>query len=179
MGGQPWKGEKQMTELWKDVPNYEGLYEVSNLGEVKSLARYHHRRERLLKPKIDKYGYPVVALYKNSMPKFITIHRLVMLTFVGKSKLTVNHIDKNRLNNHLSNLEYMTTKENVRHSLAQPLVATSLDGKTKLYFKSMKEVKEKGFNYANVWKHVNGIKGKQTKGFIFKKVEKGGDANAS
>ena len=80
-------------EIWKDIPGYEGLYQVSNLGEVKSLGR-----EVLLKPIRNKKGYLLVALYKNHIRKFKLIHRLVAQTFLSNSNdlPQVNHKDENK-----------------------------------------------------------------------------------
>jgi hypothetical protein len=145
-------------EVWKPIKGYEGLYEVSSLGNVKSLNKYHHRREQILKPKIDKYGYLCVKLSKNGKPKDYTVHRLVANTFIGESDLTVNHKDKNRQNNNIENLEYMSVKDNVRYSLAQKIKSINLTtGETKIY-SSMKSVKEDGHIQANVWKCLKGIK---------------------
>lgn len=111
-----------MEEEWRDIPNYEGLYQVSNLGRVKSLARKtnqtnknRHVKEKILRQQKDKYGYLGVTLRKNNIRKHYKVHRLVMLAFVGKSKLPVNHIDRNKCNNVVSNLEYCTYQENTVH----------------------------------------------------------------
>lgn len=115
-------------EIWKDVPSYEGLYQVSTLGRVKSLCRhniserYHSQgyyvKEKILK--VRKRGkqqkYYSVALFKNGIRTEYSVHRLVMLAFVGKSNLTVNHIDKDTSNNALSNLEYLPNADNLRYS---------------------------------------------------------------
>lgn len=155
-----------MREIWKDILNYEGKYQVSNLGNVRALNYHRENKTRLLIPKVDKYGYLVVALYKNKIRKNYLVHRLVMSAFVGKSNLTVNHKDENKQNNKLENLEYMTTKDNVRYSQAIPIKAINTETGEELYFKSIKSVKEKGFSQGNVWNCLNG-KYKQTKGYKF------------
>jgi hypothetical protein len=118
--------ENLPNETFKDIPGYEGYYQISNLGRIKSVNRivYTEKRngltrtvkERILKQKIDKKKYATVHLLKNSKDKFIKIHRLVMLAFKGESKLEVNHIDGNKQNNRLDNLEYCTRSENIKHA---------------------------------------------------------------
>lgn len=98
-------------EEFKDIPGYEGLYQVSNTGKVLSLTR-----NKIRKPGVGTTGYRFVDLYKNNISKTLLIHRLVMLTFVGPSNLDVNHKDGDKSNNNLYNLEYMTAKENNRHA---------------------------------------------------------------
>lgn len=107
-------------EVWKDIPQYEGLYQVSNLGNVRSLDRVC-RRGRKLKGKVLKdalcgRGYFVVELNKNGKAKTITVHKLVAYSFLNHKpcghKLVVNHIDINRENNNLYNLEIITQREN-------------------------------------------------------------------
>ena len=115
-------------EIWKDIPNYEGLYQVSNLGRVKSLNYNHTNKEKILKPRKTKKGYLSVALWKNRKRKDVQIHRLILYTFIGKKNLTINHIDKCRTNNNINNLEYLTQKDNVRYSIAKPIVQYDLNG---------------------------------------------------
>lgn len=101
-----------MNVKWADVEGFEGLYLVSNCGWVWSM-----RRGKMLKPKIDRYGYYVVTLFNNGVRKYITVHRLVAQAFVPHpfGKDTVNHIDENKLNNRAENLEWVTVKENDNH----------------------------------------------------------------
>jgi hypothetical protein len=113
-----------MTETWLPVVGYEGLYEVSNMGRVKSLARivYGKRRktlyERILAPVKFPAGYLGVQLCKNCVPKRHSIHRLVMTAFNPNpdNKEHIDHIDYNKQNNCLSNLRWATNLENQRHS---------------------------------------------------------------
>jgi len=116
-----------MNEIWKDVVGYEGLYQVSNLGNVKSLERiilcgnnnYKRKRlckERVLKPSISS-GYLYVIL-SNKKRNGYHIHKLVAIAFLNHipcgHNLVVNHIDFNKLNNNLSNLEIITNRQNSR-----------------------------------------------------------------
>ena len=113
-----------MEEIWKDIPNYEGYYQVSNLGRVKSLKRYvkfmHCNKlinERILKGGIGSRGYLVVILSKDKKPKTFEVHKLVAIAFLGHKpcgyKRVVNHIDNNPVNNKASNLEIVSQRENV------------------------------------------------------------------
>lgn len=111
-----------MDEKWKDIEGYEGLYQISNLGRVKSLPKPCRNnsisKEKILKPRINDNGYCVVDLYKNKKRKVFRIHKLVMHTFIGKNEsLDINHIDGNKTNNKLSNLEYCTRQENMLHAV--------------------------------------------------------------
>lgn len=110
-----------MKEIWKDIKNYEGYYQVSNLGRVRSLPRYdsnnHRLKGRILKTTI-RSGYYNLNLSKGNKRKSYQVHRLVAMAFIPTDdySLFINHIDINRLNNKVSNLEWCTQKENVNHS---------------------------------------------------------------
>jgi len=111
-------------EIWKDIPDYEGLYQVSNLGRVKSLERVVKRannrilplKERILKPAKDKRGYYHVMLCLNGKIKAYRIHKLVAIVFLNhKPKgryIVVDHIDNNKTNNKVSNLQITTARNN-------------------------------------------------------------------
>lgn len=102
---------------WRSIPGYEGLYEVSNDGQVKRLGgtpKCHH--ERNLRPS-NRHGYPTVALCKNGKPNSFEVHRLVTRAFIGKQgNLWVNHKNGNKTDNRLENLEYLTPGENTKHA---------------------------------------------------------------
>ena len=110
-------------EVWKDIPEYEGLYQVSNLGNVRSLDRFCSRGRKIkgtvLKPSLSSAGYFNVNLYKYGELKTKTVHALVSYAFLDYTpngvKLVVNHIDINRENNNLYNLEIITQRENANH----------------------------------------------------------------
>lgn len=105
------------NEIWKDIPEYEGMYQVSNLGRIKSLNYMGQKgNESILLQRINEDGYCDVRLSKNDHRKRKLVHRLVLKSFVGFSDLTVNHINEIRSDNRLENLEYMTTRENVTYS---------------------------------------------------------------
>jgi hypothetical protein len=100
-------------EIWKDIPEYEGHYQVSNLGEVKSLK---YGKEKILSKAINSNGYYCCVLSKNRNTKTRKVHQLVSIAFLGHSpnghKLVVDHIDNNRLNNRLDNLQLISQREN-------------------------------------------------------------------
>jgi hypothetical protein len=100
-----------LYEVWKDIPNYEGLYQISNRGKVKSFCR---KNTIILKGEIDRNGYERVILCKGKQHKSWTIHRLVGLTFLSNphNYPQINHKDENKLNNNVDNLEWCTASYN-------------------------------------------------------------------
>ena len=117
-------------EIWKQVDGYEGMYEVSNYGEVKSVSRYttgnRHRKlkEKMLKKHENSFGYWLVALCKNGKAKDFRVHRLVAEAFIPKvfGKPFINHKDGNPKNNNVDNFEWCTQKENIQHAYKTGLV---------------------------------------------------------
>jgi hypothetical protein len=111
-------------EIWKDVLGYEGLYQVSNLGRVKSLEKQRFcklnnstsiYKEKIINPDLST-GYARVCIYKNGVKKRICVHQLVAIAFlnhiIGLNKLVVNHINFDKLDNRVENLEIVTIREN-------------------------------------------------------------------
>lgn len=108
-----------MEEVWKDIEGYEGLYQVSNLGRVKSLARkdgLYMMSERIKKQHISNHYY-AIGLNKKGVFKTMHVHRLVAKTFLPNpdNLPQVNHKDENKLNNRVDNLEWCTAKYNVNY----------------------------------------------------------------
>ena len=110
-----------MVEEWRDIKGYEGKYQVSNMGRVKSLdrlvsrsGRVMHLREKLLKPRVNPFGYCSVHLYCNGDGKNIFIHRLVANAFIpnADNTLEINHKDEDKSNNCVENLEWCTHQYN-------------------------------------------------------------------
>lgn len=165
-----------MQEIWKDITDYKGLYQVSNLGRIKSLEKIvnanfkfgstHIYKEKILKPFKDGRGYLKVKLYKNNKGKTISIHKIVVQEFIGKRKLTVNHKDKNKNNNKLENLEYMSNKDNIRYSSAKRIKGKNIVTGEEIIFEAESDVKTKGFNQGNVSKCCLG-KRKTHKGYTW------------
>ncbi len=113
------------SEIWRDIPDYEDHYQVSNLGNVKSLSRYVFKnggkfitKEKLLSKGCDAGGYHHVGLCKNGKMKTIKVHRLVAICFIDNPNnyKPVNHLDGNKQNNRVGNLEWNSDKQNVRHA---------------------------------------------------------------
>lgn len=103
-------------EVWKDVIGYEGLYQVSNLGRVKSLLR-GGTEGKILCPLEHRQGYLHVRLCKKGVYKQFSIHRLVAITYLDNPNnfLEVNHIDENKKNNRVDNLEWCNNRYNVNY----------------------------------------------------------------
>ena len=123
-----------MEEIWRDIKGYEGKYQVSNLGRVKSLKDSHgNYREKILSGFPHKDGYLLVNLYKNSKKKPYYIHRLVALHFIDNSNnyKEINHKDENKTNNKVSNLEWCTRKYNNKYGTHNKRVSESNKGKYK------------------------------------------------
>ena len=104
-----------MNEEWRDIEGYEGLYQVSNLGRVRSLnCRGHKGCIGILTPRLDGKGYEMVALYKEGKARNTKVHRLVAQAFIPNPNNypQVNHKDENKINNNVSNLEWCTVLYN-------------------------------------------------------------------
>ncbi|QVU02011.1 NUMOD4 motif protein [Enterococcus phage vB_EfaS_785CS] len=140
-----------MKEEWIDIKGYEGLYQVSNLGRVKSLKRttnnYSCYTDKILKPSFNKKGYLQLHLCKDKCNKTCRVHRLVAEAFIPnhENKQQVNHIDEDKTNNVVSNLEWATTKENVNHGtrtsrmvITNSIPIVAIKDNIKLEFKSQK-----------------------------------------
>jgi len=114
-------------EEWEPIKGYEGLYEVSNLGRIKSLARKRgqvgvnwsrYGVDRILPGYMSQYGYKIIQLWKNNKVKLRNVHSYVLEAFKPKveGKNCCNHKDGNKLNNNIDNLEWCTYKENNNHA---------------------------------------------------------------
>lgn len=126
-------------EIWKDIKGYEGLYVVSNTGKIKSIDRYITDKNgkikfthgRIIKVRSQNSGYNVLRLCKNGKKPAFTVHRIVAETFIPnpENKPYTNHKDGNKQNNRVSNLEWVTPSENMRHAVDTGL--WKYPGKTK------------------------------------------------
>lgn len=126
-----------MEEIWKDIDGFEGYYQISNIGNVKSLHRIVHHsngfktvRERILKPTKAK-GYCIVRVVKKHTNKYLTVHRLVAKSFIKNTgnKRCVNHKNGIKTDNRVENLEWCTYKENTSHAYKTGLHKGSSFGK--------------------------------------------------
>jgi hypothetical protein len=109
------------VEQWKDIPDYEGYYQVSDLGRIKSLKRFvksnnkQITKDSILTAPLNTNGYPALGLSKNNYRKPFRVHRIVAMAFLGLTKDTIgvcDHIDNNRQNNKLSNLQIISSRLN-------------------------------------------------------------------
>jgi hypothetical protein len=138
--------------MWRDIPGYEGTYQVSSVGRVKRLIGYQCRKERILKSarNCKGKGYPFVVLCKQGKTKEIPIHQMVAWAFIGPQEdKEVNHIDGNKLNNNLKNLEYLTHQENMQHARAIGLTTYFRGEKAKVCRILDKDIKEARQRFAS------------------------------
>lgn len=166
-------------EEWRMIPGYEGLYMVSNLGNVKALNYARSGKEKLLNPILLKNGYYTVNLSKNNMKKQLYVHRLVAQAFIPNpdNLPCINHKDENPANNCVDNLEWCTYGYNInygtrndRHSekMCMPVGKYSLDGELIEEYKSAKDAAIKnGLWQGNISKVCNGAISK-TGGFCWR-----------
>ncbi len=165
-----------MKELWKPINGYEGLYQVSNLGRIKSLKRFAKTKGgglrtvhcKILKFGMHDYRYRNVTLHKDGVQKSFTVHRLVATHFLNKSNSNdvVNHINGIKTDNRANNLEWCTQKHNSVHAvklglqkgikgvenpLSKPVIQKTLDGDViKVYGCINDAAKENGINQGNI-----------------------------
>ncbi len=135
-----------MTEIWKDITGYEGRYQVSNFGRVKRLLK--NGNEKFLSGKKDKDGYIEIILSANQRKKYFRLHRLVADAFIPnpENKPQINHKDRNKKNNSVANLEWVTCSENVVHSFEtgrkiykRPIVQYTKNMEVVSYWNSIRE----------------------------------------
>ena len=166
-----------MKEIWKDIKEYEGLYQVSNLGRVKNLYT-----NSILKGCKHINGYLGVTLSKNGSKSTKKIHRLVAQAFISntENKSQVNHIDENKTNNMISNLEWVTAKENSNHGTRNErisktqgiqIIAINLKtGESQEFYGVSECARQLGLHQSNITEVLQG-RYKQTGGYTFKYKE--------
>lgn len=172
-----------MKEIWKDIRGYEGLYQVSNLGRVKSLERLD-RMGREIKTKIlsqsdNGNGYSYVGLYKDKKGKKVGVHRLVAQMFIPNPNNLpqVNHLDEDKYNNKIDNLAWVTNKENSNYgnhnknlAMAQKrtsVIARDIKTGVSIHFNSLREAERKtGVHHSNISKVLKG-EYRQANGYNF------------
>ena len=140
---------ESIAEIWKDVQGYEGLYQVSNLGRIKSLGRFvdklkchYWQEEKILKLRKRVDGYLNVILSKKGKTKTFSVHRLVAMTFISnpENKPEVDHINAIKTDNSVNNLRWASHKENMNNSLTIAFLSISKLGENNpLYGKKLSE----------------------------------------
>ena len=162
------------VETFVKIDGFEN-YEVSNLGKVRNM-----KSGRVLKPRLHKNGYLMHGLYENNKQKQLYLHRIIATAFMDnpEAKPQVNHIDENKLNNDLSNLEWCTEKENIIHGtrtkrasekLSQKVIQLDLNDNILSVFKSMRKAeRETGVSRSSIGRCCNGER-KSAGGFKWRK----------
>jgi hypothetical protein len=162
-----------MEEIWKDIAGYEGVYKVSNYGNV-----YSFKSNKNLSHSYNTYGYAHVGLVKNGKHKVVMVHRLLAIAFIPNPNNlpVINHKDGNKLNNSIDNLEWCTRAYNNRHArenglhrgggLKKPIVAIIGNEIVKEYSSGVEASKD-GYNPSSISSCING-KSKAHKGFIWR-----------
>jgi len=132
-----------VNEIWKDIEGFNGIYQISNLGKVKS---FKNNQINILKNYINNSGYPEVNLRKNKKKKHLTIHRLIAVYFIDNPNNLpeVNHLDGDKTNYSISNLEWSTHANNIQHAYdtgLQPLPLGEKNSAAKLTEKQVIEIR--------------------------------------
>lgn len=184
-----------MKEEWRDIKGYEGIYQVSNYGRIKSLSRIisigrgHFRlsNEKILKQSESNKGYYIICLHNNYKERKHLVHRIVYESFIGDipKGMEVNHIDENPKNNKVTNLNLLTHKENlnwgtvrirqsekhkgkINNHLSKKTLQYDLDGNLiKEWPSSMEIERQLGFRQGNIGMCCRGIR-KSAYGYVWK-----------
>jgi len=147
-----------IEEVWKDIPGYEGIYQASNQGRIRSIDRFITNRYKQLQPRkgammsvsLHRQGYGRVLLTKDRKSKTVFIHRLIALTFIPnpQEKKEVNHKNGIKMDNTVDNLEWCTPSENVKHAHRTGLLTTIMGEKHYKSKLSEEDVKKIRHDYA-------------------------------
>lgn len=156
-------------EIWKAVKGYEGYYEVSNIGNVRSVDRLvkHSKgglriyKGKTLVPCLSVDGYRLLHLSKLNVSEMKRVNRLVAEAFIPNpmNLATVNHKDENKLNDTVENLEWMSVSDNIKYSVCKPINQMNINGEFIRTWKSASEVnKELNFNTSNILRCCKGLR---------------------
>ena len=174
-------------EIWKDIKNYEVIYQISSMGRVKSLPKKRrygagYQEEMFLKGK-NNQGYLQVNLYNVNGMKSYQVHRLVAQTFIEnlENKKEVNHKNGVKTDNRVENLEWVTPKENIKHAWDTGLMKSkqtktkiaqyTLDGKFLKVWNGVKSIeKNLGFDYTGII-HCCKLRYKSSHGYVWRYVK--------
>ena len=170
--------QEKKQEIWKDIAGFEGLYQISSWGRVKSLK---NGKEKILRSGVDGGGYLYVVLYKDRKYKNYKVHRLVANAFIPNpdNLPVINHIDECKTNNFVGNLEWCSYSYNNSYNcaakkrgekLSKQVGQYSLDGELLKVWTSLNEAERNGFNEGNICSCCKG-KRKTHGGFIWKYIE--------
>lgn len=171
-----------MKEIWKDIKDYEGIYQISNFGRIKSLHNKFGVKQLIMKPHKKRNGYYQIRLKNKGTQKDFCIHRLVAQAFIPnpENKSQVNHINENKTDNRVENLEWCTQAYNntygtriqrVKEKMSKPVYQYSLDGKFIKKYNSLQEAsKINKCSMGNISQCCLGNY-KQSHGFIWKYSE--------
>lgn len=160
-----------MEEIWKDIVGYEGLYQVSNLGRIKSLEREFYiknqyggiskrkTKEIIKKQFLTQYGYKSIGLNKGGKETKFQVHRLVAETFIPnpEDKPCVNHINCDKTNNKVENLEWCTYSENEKHAYENNLHKKHMKGRFGILNPSSKKISQYDLNgdFIKTWNSLS------------------------
>ena len=167
-------GDHDMVEQWRPIDGYDGAYLISSIGRVLSLPKHCHKEPIIRKPKLDR-GYLRVKLNNGNKAKYIPVHRLVAKAFIANPNEYpfINHIDENKTNNCVENLEWCTVEMNANHGTRNRRVAKKLlnnnhckpveqltkNDRVVAWYPSMSEISRASggrFNRTNVWHCLTG-----------------------
>jgi len=171
-------------EQWKDINGYEGLYEISSFGRVRSKHRLRHRatsKDGIMKTFINRNGYECLRLSIDGVKHTVTVHKLVSVAFIkieNDLETDINHIDGNKANNHVENLERCTRSENLKHAYdiglskyrayrkntgihvrCKKIIQMDINGSIIKEFESFKQAQsETNIKYTNISKVCRGLR---------------------
>ena len=172
------------NEVWKDVAGYEGYYQVSNEGRVRSVDRYVNSRNgkrlskgKLLRPKQNVDGYLCLTLSKKNQISLVRVNRLVAEAFIDNPDElpVVNHIDRNKINNNADNLKWCTVEYNARYSSAKAIAQYDKQGNLIREWEAISDAhRELGINLSNIAQCCRGFRA-TAGGYVWRHA--GGDSN--